>query len=1390
MDLDDITVKVEPDLDIQETDCVVFKIEEIEEPSESDAFFGGCSEEGEKSVPVPHSSNKIVLGPELLTEYYNSSAQHVNYSANVNGLGIFIRLEEWNVTRNQIVTCRMCSQNFNHWTVLQKHMLDKHKLEFFSCMLCVTLVPFESFEQHVRERHDGKFSNLSSSFKGVDTGGSNVITKDYSITIFRFKDAISIKVESTELTNFSCNICGENYLKEETFYNHIEKSHSIKEKLECYFCQQKFYINNTIEHVRTHHFNKKTVHFSTTLLQYNYMIELLNNKKVLSVYPAKSNGRKFMFCKLCTEKFNDFMSVDKHLVMIHNAIAFHCLSCDDTIPFPQLGRHTEICSLKPNRFLFQETLIYSIIPELKLMCLFGRKSDEQQFTMQIMKTWNEKDIFDCEICDLRFEDINALWNHVTEIHYIHQIFNCPKCPRSFTFGHLENHYNLHYKKTTKPKPILFHSKYFFLFVVAKENHQTFVKVVVSGSNEKGHLCEVCPESFWYGHTLQKHMYTKHKIRCYICTRCQKEVLFNNFQEHIKNHCIPKDHAATTFFRCTVCKVSPLEFSYEILFDGSETLKLTTVPKGSLKTFSCEICCCNYDTKDVLINHLVRTHSIDGLMCHVCKENTTFDTVESHPIRHSDNCITFSCLDSTTGSSNIFYEMDLYKNFKRKDYLLLRVTYLKESSMKMNSFRCTVCYEFLGTNELFFKHISEKHNLKHYKCLECSSEITFQFLLKHLHIKHEAELNVDYNFEGSTDENLVAIKSEPIESGCEEIILPDKSPLDMNIKNEPSPDENFVKKETIRESDEVSKSVKILKQKKFTKIIKINKKNKPIKCGETILQDGTPIEGTSKLSAVILKKEKSPAQIIKTRRNEETILPDNVSTEEVPSKTTIDNSIKPTITSYLNIIFGLTSDLAILNMGVNTFCLKISTNVNENRTFKCKICSKDMESIDIFKTHLSRHTKIEKLHCETCLLNFNLQEIITGKHTHEDCFVLTFSEDVKSGIGPLTQLKKCSWNFTIGSCEKLLKNCKEFLKDRLCVKLKMESQNLNGNHCSICNLYRIINIEKHVKSYHLTSDGFSCQTCKIQVCFKDFISHTAKHVHSQGIFISYTPNKVNSIIDEHLVEDSTDVEKPLTIQKRVVLPAKLTYFKIECKKIGNGGLVLEAKVHYKDHNTGICIPCSNLYFNSLELLMNHIEEYHKYGIFFNFICNSCDKADPLFARANVILVHFRTHVALKNIGSCHLRLIAPPPKKRNNTSTNKDVKRVKMDILNFAATYDYDDEHDKILTTKVCSSPIFECKICCYFYPEISDLNEHIQYDHLPFFHLNCLDCQGYINSLNEIQEHIRQIHASTELDHRFKVVDNHKNYEEFEVKKEPTDESEIAQSSEAMVQVHVKEEKL
>lgn len=939
-------------------------------------------------------------------------------------------------------------------------MLEKHKIVSYSCVQCMKEVPFESFEQHIREKHNGKFKKIA--FQGVETCLiTNAAKKGYSISVNKLQDNIIISMVLVTNPTFLCQLCDENKGSETEIYDHMETHHFLKDKINCKICNEEVSIHYLTEHISNDHASDKLVQFYGKLLHYNYIISTIEEtKNCLTIYEPKRNDRNFMSCTLCTQELNDLKSVNKHLALAHNVIALSCLTCSTVLKFHELNQHLDVCLKKPNKFLFQEDFVV-LITGLKWMVIFAN-SPENQFVIKIMKTWSEKDTFECEMCNLSFDASTGLGTHINDNHFTFKLFICPSCPRNCTFGDLQSHYNYHHRVAKKQKAISFKTGYFMHFAVVSMNHQILVKVTVKGGNQKSSICEMCAESFWYAHTLQKHMNSKHLIRCYVCTRCQKEVLFKNFSDHIINHCIPQDYSIETYFRCTLSKVSPMEYSYNLV-DGSEyeNLQLNLVTKGNLKTFNCEMCPCSFKTKQCLNSHLTNTHLISGFSCLECKKSATFESLESHPIRHNKSSISFTFTYSLTGSSQFFYVMELDWPF-RNNCSQLSITFIKASSI--NLFRCLACDDSYNCFKSYQTHIASKHFIKRFLCSQCNTNLLFQDTLSHLRNSHSVELKRPY------------------------IFVPIAELID---KNEP-----LKVKVALTEPKDGNKQVVAEEKLKNPNKNIGNVRTRSMKNVETIEDNISVIPAGLEPNVIIKTEPKEQSSVLKKE---------------------------------FSMSFGFSTAHTPFGKQTN-YWLSFSKFSLGRPTYICNICTESLLSGHAFKMHIFKHhTKQEKLFCTVCSFNFKLLDVITGKHSHENPFILNFNEDFKITVPPIWNMKKCTWIFNVDTARKLIPNCEDFLKVRLCIFIKLETSNVFGNQCSICELRQISDIKEHVESHHLSVDSYFCKLCKCKVAFKNFISHTVKHAQVSGKFISLTGFKTKTF--EKSVERVASTSKgPIKLMK--------------------------------------------------------------------------------------------------------------------------------------------------------------------------------------------------------------------------------------------------------------------
>lgn len=209
----------------------------------------------------------------------------------------------------------------------------------------------------------------------------------------------------------------------------------------------------------------------------------------------------------------------------------------------------------------------------------------------------------------------------------------------------------------------------------------------------------------------------------------------------------------------------------------------------------------------------------------------------------------------------------------------------------------------------------------------------------------------------------------------------------------------------------------------------------------------------------------------------------------------------TTVSNLNMFLGYAEDFLkkCSGEGKSRLCLKLCRDPLNQKLFRCEVCDLCFKTPITLKLHLTKiHSTEDVFSCNVCFANLKLPEIVTGQHRHDnETFILTLQGEINEvstvETKPSTskkKLKKCEWNYTVQPFAMVSPECEEFLKDRLCVNIKLAPE--NNNFCKVCNLFNIGDVGGHVKIYHYSQDSYFCQECKSKVDFKDFVSHAEKH----------------------------------------------------------------------------------------------------------------------------------------------------------------------------------------------------------------------------------------------------------------------------------------------------------
>ena len=197
------------------------------------------------------------------------------------------------------------------------------------------------------------------------------------------------------------------------------------------------------------------------------------------------------------------------------------------------------------------------------------------------------------------------------------------------------------------------------------------------------LCPKCNKSFSSLASMQQHFDMKHKLKEFHCDIADCDY-FSNSQEQLDHH-RRRNHRATFKFRCSKChfvSVTSAELGQHSTTDHS-TVYLP--PRDNLEQL-CFLCHQKFSTWALYFAH-IRTHPQNKYACDECP------FVFSSPRMLNSHCILahdtrhFACLYCT-------------EDFPNNDLLF-------HHTIK-HQIKCSICYEFVLTEEDLHQHMLQKH----------------------------------------------------------------------------------------------------------------------------------------------------------------------------------------------------------------------------------------------------------------------------------------------------------------------------------------------------------------------------------------------------------------------------------------------------------------------------------------------------------------------------------------------------------------------------------------------------------------------------------------------------------------------------------------------------------
>ncbi|KAL9888752.1 uncharacterized protein ACN427_008305 [Glossina fuscipes fuscipes] len=321
---------------------------------------------------------------------------------------------------------------------------------------------------------------------------------------------------------FTCETCGKKYADRFNLRNHIEKYHTEID-YDCTLCQKSFLSRKSLNyHMKWH---KPEYQLKCT-----YCERLFINQRHLKCHEETHTGlRNQEVCSFCGKCFIHLKTLRWHIYRQHDGEKpYKCGNCSEVFASYAKKRLHMLDYHLDNLTVLEKTECmlchkrYENEIDLKKHML--EDHNEEKCTIKISNNkrviMNKKQkqfsgLFQCEVCDKRFNMKSALERHQA-VHSIEgRPHACPQCPKRFK----------------RSQDMNWHLK--------------------THSEEKPNICDVCGKGFALKYVLTQHR-RSHEVleKNFSCTICGRSYLF---EKSLRLH--ERIHTGKTYYKCDLCNAN-------------------------------------------------------------------------------------------------------------------------------------------------------------------------------------------------------------------------------------------------------------------------------------------------------------------------------------------------------------------------------------------------------------------------------------------------------------------------------------------------------------------------------------------------------------------------------------------------------------------------------------------------------------------------------------------------------------------------------------------------------------------------------------------------------------------------------------------------------------------
>lgn len=583
--------------------------------------------------------------------------------------------------------CYICIE-LQFWDIVEllKHIKAEHPQNnvIFSCRYCKHQFQNESeFILHNEQHLISKTFDCSTCGQDFETAAElNVHKKQHNDTEKKYK----------------CTECNEKFNRSEDLNAH-RRVHKGFSMFECQFCKKLFAqstnLSNHIERVHSEHFQSNELHLISAIVERQHL---------------NSNCAKEQTGKIIRIDIFDLIKKASHdtinksdqnpaqpqkVISVSPVSELKLITANGTIYVNLIRKFS--CSMCPLAFVKSKTLEIHYKRNHAEFCNDELLKKIQECSLEndsVSNGENKRENSEkCSVCDVNFNDLPLLVDHVKTKHNGNKPYKCYTCKLMFSrsttlLEHQSNHIRTRYQ-----------CKYCHLTFV---QHQSLAKHLKRHEGSDLHKCSVCDIPFREEKYLIKHMRTHADGKPHKCAFCDKR--FAQSCDKVKHQRI---HTGERPYKCDVC--------------GKTFAHLTSIKKHKMvhsgeRQYQCTFCGKAFQHRSNLLVH-TRTHTGERpYKCTICTKSFYTSGHYSDHMKIHNGIKNYKC--ETCG----------------KDFLH-QSSFQKHKNMHAGKkpHYCSICDRFFSQPGHFREHMRIHTGEKPYKCDICSKAFKRSDAL-HTHMK--------------------------------------------------------------------------------------------------------------------------------------------------------------------------------------------------------------------------------------------------------------------------------------------------------------------------------------------------------------------------------------------------------------------------------------------------------------------------------------------------------------------------------------------------------------------------------------------------------------------------------------------------------------------------------